>query len=1259
MSVPPKLGPDEVLELWKGKSATLSCEETEQSELRSTHTWTFPNGDGKPSNMEIPAETHKGFIVNVDDHNNGQYTCVVTNNAGTSKKKFRVVVLEPPQFVEKQFDQNVQVVQGSQLSLSCPVSGQPKPKIEWRRDGEPVGEEHGVTIFDEGEKIVLNYENIHKDDKAHSRYTCHVMNKAGNVSRDFFVQTVAPPEIKDTDAKTIIEVLEGRTATLNCNVSGDDVDIQWRKQGRNIEENEAAISQDRTKLVILEAKKEHEDVYTCTAKNPAGQVSRDFQVIVLAPPRIRGPLVEMVEVIEDQSLALLCQFDGTPEPEVSWTMGGSKIPDNAKVLNENQTLALEKVKPENAGDYKCAIKNKAGAAEKTFKVHVVEKPKFDVKDVQEIEVVLGKPFTFACIIESEDEKVERSWTRHALPLNGFEKDIQILADGAHLHLASAKKEDEGTYTCIAKNRAGESQKTYKLKVLVPPTIISEGGGYSVVENNSLVLPCEVEGEPNPKIVWHKDGKPVSTSTNLILNDGQQFKIAKASLNDKGSYACQAKNKVGEAEITFDVDVITKPTVAAGFKDSVEVKEGETALFKCPILDANFKGKITWLKDFQPLVLDEKKYTTTQDNRRLHLLNATVRDESGYSCRVKNDAGETRADYRLVVFVPPAIVMLDKDKDRSVIENKTVTLSCPATGKPEPTITWLKDGEPLTERNIGKIVPSAQLIKNEIKIARVNAKDAGQFTCEAKNVAGSAEQDVMLTVKTPPRIDKDGIPSVVEEVAGSTVTLSCPVYGKPQPAVTWLKNGRPLSEGLNIKTSSNGQKLYFLGLTKEEADRYTCIAKNPAGEDKRDFDVKLLEAPSFDGPNIVRRVQTNEGRPSVLNCPASGSPAPNITWLRDGITLVPGPRYVILDNGRQLQISHTQAEDRARYTCIATNSVGSDDLETTLDVVSIPKISGDAHEVLEVIENERQDLHCNVVESESGVEIEWQKAGQTIGPDLLRENPFLQLPSSGRRLHLLSAKTGDAGRYTCVVKNPAGEARKTFELKVFVPASINEATSSPDMQTVIPGHKIQIECDAEGQPMPTIEWYHNDVRLENGLTAKLSNNNETLIVDEASNESGGRYTCRAANKAGLASKDFVIKMTGPPVFDQGLEKLNVAVEDSISLTCVVSSGGPNVAVKWIVNGKPVENGELSSTVQIENRTVQITKARLSDVGQYVCVATNEGGEARKTFELSVLEAPRFLDMTNRHPSIVVGRPLTLDCSATGTPKPTILWLKVGN
>lgn len=40
-----------------------------------------------------------------------------------------------------------------------------------------------------------------------------------------------------------------------------------------------------------------------------------------------------------------------------------------------------------------------------------------------------------------------------------------------------------------------------------------------------------------------------------------------------------------------------------------------------------------------------------------------------------------------------------------------------------------------------------------------------------------------------------------------------------------------------------------------------------------------------------------------------------------------------------------------------------------------------------------------------------------------------MSSRGRQLHILSVQVSDSGRFTCIAKNSAGEARKNYDLKV--------------------------------------------------------------------------------------------------------------------------------------------------------------------------------------------------------------------------------------
>jgi hypothetical protein len=41
------------------------------------------------------------------------------------------------------------------------------------------------------------------------------------------------------------------------------------------------ISLDRTRLVMVNVQKADETIYTCVARNPAGEATREFQLIVL------------------------------------------------------------------------------------------------------------------------------------------------------------------------------------------------------------------------------------------------------------------------------------------------------------------------------------------------------------------------------------------------------------------------------------------------------------------------------------------------------------------------------------------------------------------------------------------------------------------------------------------------------------------------------------------------------------------------------------------------------------------------------------------------------------------------------------------------------------------------------------------------------------------------------------------------------------------------------------------------------------------
>ena len=73
---------------------------------------------------------------------------------------------------------------------------------------------------------------------------------------------------------------------------------------------------------------------------------------------------------------------------------------------------------------------------------------------------------------------------------------------------------------------------------------------------------------------------------------------------------------------------------------------------------------------------------------------------------------------------------------TVTENSTAPFTCSASGNPRPEVTWLN----VSDAN-HHVMDDGRLV-----IKRVTLKDAGNYTCHAKNILGTATEAAQLVVK---------------------------------------------------------------------------------------------------------------------------------------------------------------------------------------------------------------------------------------------------------------------------------------------------------------------------------------------------------------------------------------------------------------------------------------------------------------------------------------------------------------------------------
>ena len=89
-------------------------------------------------------------------------------------------------------------------------------------------------------------------------------------------------------------------------------------------------------------------------------------------------------------------------------------------------------------------------------------------------------------------------------------------------------------------------------------------------------------------------------------------------------------------------------------------------------------------------------------------------------------------------------------------------------------------------------------------------------------------------------DRPGDDTSETAISGEPVRLRCMVHAFPEPQITWYKNGDELrlDDADKYLLSRDGRELHITSVSVDDVARYTCIARNLAGETQRNFDLAV-------------------------------------------------------------------------------------------------------------------------------------------------------------------------------------------------------------------------------------------------------------------------------------------------------------------------------------------------------------------------------------------------------------------------------------
>lgn len=233
------------------------------------------------------------------------------------------------------------------------------------------------------------------------------------------------------------------------------------------------------------------------------------------------------------------------------------------------TLQIKDVQRPDEGTYQCqiivAINNKVT---RHVRLDVSQPPVIADNSTRSVVVQEGQEAKLICHA-SRSPPPSVDWRRKnnaILPTGGIKYRGNVLT------INSVKKEDRGTYYCVADNGIGKpAQRNVAVEVEFPPSV--EGGGQiQQAMGYSVQMDCHVEAYPRPTITWIHQGIQLSTNQIYVVDNGYvtaedftetSVRVKKLGPRQLGKYLCRAQNKLGSSEKEFVIQESYEPNCVVG------------------------------------------------------------------------------------------------------------------------------------------------------------------------------------------------------------------------------------------------------------------------------------------------------------------------------------------------------------------------------------------------------------------------------------------------------------------------------------------------------------------------------------------------------------------------------------------------------------------------------------------------------------------------------------------------------------------------
>ncbi|XP_060782846.1 matrix-remodeling-associated protein 5 [Neoarius graeffei] len=871
---PPKIkGPKfRDVSVYLGKPISLDCIAAGKPQAQIS--WILPDRTivRELMHLDRPISLFSNGTLSIHSANfsiKGDYKCIASNAAGADTLTYQLHVAALPPTIKEETSESIHINTGRSIYVHCTAKGQPEPLLKWvLPDGSQLKPTQFIGrrlfIFPNGTLYIKSIVPVDA-----GRYECSATNMVGFAQRvvKLDIRQESPGPWKGPSQQHSVSVMYGSTVFLHCPESADyHRGTVWRLPSKTLLEHHYSPHRHinafpNGTLRILQLTEKDQGSYLCMYQRPNGEDMELFELeVLMKPPKIENMGSQQKRVTNGDNFFVDCIASGLPDPEVSWSLPDGTMINNALqsddsgtrsrryIIFENGTLLLPHMGKSDEGDYTCYAKNTLGEDAMKVSVQVVQNsPRISSKDQVSLRFPLGQSAQLKCDATGEPPPtiIWISPNNEMIILSSVK--YQILKDGT-LIINKITLADQGKYTCVARNSAGDDIKNVKLQVEVSEPNINGKSGRTdsrilAVSYQTVLMHCKAEGMPEPQITW-------MTSFGMSLPTpyvGGRFQVHKNGTlemrgirkSDEGKFVCVARNYLGEASLVIDLEVASLAEKPSFLVPNIEVLSlkpgGDDVILQCQAMGKP-KPEFVWILPNSTVLVSGmklKRFIHSLESGSLHIIQPMPSDKGVYRCLAKNVAGQAEKRYALEPGRKPQI--RGTPTPMKISFGQTLNMPCTVEGWPPATVTWTLPNGLVLDRP--QVIGRVTFLSNGTLQLRETAKsDRGTYICKATNTFGSSTMSYPVTIMVLPPQITNAPPSIIRVAKGSPVTLKCIATGTPKPDISWTLPGRTTLVPNNRFTSLGGiymtedGTLVIQDPSLMNSGIYKCNAKNALGMD---------------------------------------------------------------------------------------------------------------------------------------------------------------------------------------------------------------------------------------------------------------------------------------------------------------------------------------------------------------------------------------------------------------------------------------------